>query len=120
MQYKKNPKPIREIGRELGVAVILEGSVQRSAEKVRITAQLIDANSDEHMWSDSYDRDARDIFSIQREVAISIADVLNATLSITETQQLDQTPTANLQAYDLYLRGKFLIAILPMPIQAWP
>ncbi len=109
MQYKKNPKPIREIGRELGVAVILEGSVQRSAEKVRITAQLIDANSDEHMWSDSYDRDARDIFSIQREVAISIADVLNATLSITETQQLDQTPTANLQAYDLYLRGKFLI-----------
>jgi TolB-like protein/lipoprotein NlpI len=109
MQYKKNPKPIREIGRELGVAVILEGSVQRSAEKVRITAQLIDANSDEHMWSDSYDRDARDIFSIQREVAISIADVLNATLSLTETQQLDQTPTANLQAYDLYLRGKFLI-----------
>lgn len=109
MQYKKSPKPIREIGRELGVSVILEGSVQRSAEKVRITAQLIDAGSDEHMWSDSYDRDAKDIFSIQREVAISIADVLNATLSHTETQQLDQTPTANLQAYDLYLRGKFLI-----------
>jgi TolB-like protein len=59
MQYKKNPKAIREIGRELGVSVILEGSVQRSAEKVRITAQLIDATSDEHMWSDSYDRDAR-------------------------------------------------------------
>ena len=109
MQYKKNPKPIREIGRELGVSVILEGSVQRSAEKVRITAQLIDAGSDEHMWSDSYDRDAKDIFSIQREVAISIADVLNATLSLTETQQLDQTPTANLQAYDLYLQGKYLI-----------
>ena len=109
MQYKKNPKAIREIGRELGVSVILEGSVQRSAEKVRITAQLIDATSDEHMWSDSYDRDARDIFSIQREVAISIAEVLNATLSATEAQQLDQTPTANLQAYDLYLRGKYLI-----------
>ncbi len=61
------------------------------------------------MWSDSYDRDANDIFSIQREVAISIADVLNATLSVTETQQLDHTPTANLQAYDLYLRGKYLI-----------
>jgi len=109
MQYKKNPKAIREIGRELGVSVILEGSVQRSAEKVRITAQLIDATSDEHMWSDSYDRDARDIFTIQREVAISIAEVLNATLSATEAQQLDQTPTANLQAYDLYLRGKYLI-----------
>lgn len=109
MQYKKNPKPIRDIGRELGVSVILEGSVQRSAEKVRITAQLINALSDEHMWSDSYDRDAKDIFSIQREVAISIADVLNATLSATETQQLDHTPTANLHAYDLYLRGKYLI-----------
>ena len=109
MQYKKNPKPVKDIGRDLGVSVILEGSVQRSTDKVRITAQLIDATTDEHLWSDSYDRDVRDIFSIQREVAISIADILNATLSQTETQQLDQTPTANLQAYDLYLRGKYLI-----------
>ena len=109
MQYKKNPKPIKDIGRELNVTVILEGSVQRSADKVRITAQLIDAASDEHLWAESYDRNVSDIFSIQREVAIAIADVLNATLSHKETQQLDQTPTANLQAYDLYLRGKFLV-----------
>jgi len=109
MQYKKNPKPIKDIGRELNVTVILEGSVQRSADKVRITAQLIDAASDEHLWAESYDRNVSDIFSIQREVAIAIADVLNATLSHKETQQLDQTPTANLEAYDLYLRGKFLV-----------
>ncbi len=108
MQYKKNPKPIKTIGQELGVAVILEGSVQRSQDKVRITAQLIDAFSDEHLWAESYDRDVKDIFTIQREVAISIAEVLNATLSHQETQQLDQTPTTNLEAYDQYLKGKFL------------
>ena len=109
MQYKKNPKSIKEIGRDLGVTVILEGSVQRSNEKVRITAQLIDATTDEHLWAESYDRNVSDIFSIQREVAMAIADVLNATLSYKETQRLDQTPTANLEAYDLYLRAKFLV-----------
>ena len=108
MQYKKNPKPIKEIGRELDVAVILEGSVQRSKDQLRITAQLIDADTDEHLWAESYDRNVKDIFSIQREVALAIAEVLNATLSQQETKQLDQTPTINLQAYDIYLRGKFL------------
>ncbi|WP_121356725.1 adenylate/guanylate cyclase domain-containing protein [Flavisolibacter nicotianae] len=109
MQYKKNPKHVKEIGRELDVAVILEGSVQRSQEQVRITAQLIDAATDEHLWADSYDRSVKDIFSIQREVALAIADVLNAKLSQQEEKQLDQTPTSNLEAYDLYLRGKFLV-----------
>lgn len=109
MQYKKNPKHVKEIGRELDVAVILEGSVQRSQEQVRITAQLIDAATDEHLWADSYDRSVKDIFSIQREVALAIADVLNAKLSQQEEKQLDQTPTSNLEAYDLYLRAKFLV-----------
>ena len=109
MQYKKSPKSIKEIGNELGVAMLLEGSVQRSGEHVRITAQLINAASDQHVWADSFDRPVNDIFSIQREVAISIATVLNTTLSKKETQQLDHIPTANLQAYDLYLRGKFLV-----------
>jgi TolB-like protein len=109
MQYKKNPKPITEIGRELGVSVILEGSVQRSQDQIRINAQLIDAASDEHLWAECYDRHVKDIFTIQREVALSIADVLNARLSMRESQQLDHTPTADLQAYDLYLRGKFLV-----------
>ena len=109
MQYKKNPKSIKEIGKELGVAVILEGSVQRSSNKVRITAQLIDAATDEHLWADSFDRSVKDIFVIQREVAISIASVLNKKLSKKEVENLDDAPTVDVQAYDLYLRGKFLV-----------
>ncbi len=109
MQYKKNPKAVREIGKELGVSVVLEGSVQRSNDKVRITAQLIEAATDEHLWADTYDRSVNDIFTIQREVAMAIAAVLNTTLSQKETQNLDYIPTVDLQAYDLYLRGKFLI-----------
>jgi TolB-like protein/class 3 adenylate cyclase len=109
MQYKKNPKPVRDIGSELGVAVILEGSVQRYGDKVRITAQLINASSDDHMWAESYDRPVEDLFTIQREVAMSIAAVLNTKLSKKEAQKLDSTPTIDMQAYDLYLRGKFLV-----------
>ncbi len=109
MQYKKNPKPVKDISRELGVSVILEGSVQRSQEQVRITAQLIDAKTDEHLWAESFDRNASDIFSIQREVAISIADVLNTKLSLQEARQLDKTPTSSLEAYDIYLKGKYLV-----------
>jgi adenylate cyclase len=109
MQYKKTPKSIREIGKELGVATIMEGSVQRSPTQVRITAQLINAVTDEHLWSESYDRPVDDIFTIQREVALAIASVLNATLSRKESQQLDYVPTVNLQAHDFYMRGKFLI-----------
>jgi TolB-like protein len=108
-QYKKTPKTIREIGKELGVATILEGSVQRSLKQVRITAQLINAVTDEHLWSESYDRPVEDIFTIQREVALAIASVLNTTLTKKESQQLDYVPTVNLQAYDFYMRGKFLV-----------
>ena len=109
MQYKTNQKPVKEIGRELGVAVILEGSVQRYGDHVRITAQLINAATDDHLWAESFDRPVKDIFSIQREVALAIAAVLNTKLSKKETQNLDSTPTVDLQAYDLYLRGKFLV-----------
>jgi TolB-like protein len=109
MQYRQTPKSVKEIGKELGVSLILEGSVQRHGDKVRITAQLINALEDEHIWAESYDRPMNDIFSIQREVALAIAAVLNTTLSKRETQELDYIPTADLQAYDLYLRGKMLI-----------
>lgn len=109
MQYKLAPKSVKEIGKELGVSLILEGSVQRQGDKVRITAQLINAVMDEHIWAESYDRPMNDIFSIQREVALAIAAVLNTTLSKRETQELDYIPTADLQAYDLYLRGKMLM-----------
>ncbi len=108
MQYKNSPKPVKEIGKELGVALILEGSVQRQGEQVRITAQLINAATDEHVWADSFDRPIHDIFSIQREVALAIAAVLNTTLSKKETCELDYIPTSDLQAYDFYLRGKLL------------
>ena len=109
MQYKKIPKTIKDIGKELGVAVILEGSVQRQGDQVRITAQLINAGTDEHLWAESFDRPFNDIFSIQREVALAIASVLNKKLTRKEEEKLDTTPTINLQAYDLYLRGKFLV-----------
>ncbi len=108
-QYKNSPKPVKEIGKDLGVGLIIEGSVQRSGKHVRITAQLINAATDEHLWAESYDRPLDDIFSIQREVALAIASVLNTTLSKKETQQLDYIPTINLQAYDFYLRGKLLV-----------
>ena len=108
-QYKQTPKSVKEIGKELGVSLILEGSVQRQGDKVRITAQLINAVMDEHIWAESYDRPMNDIFSIQREVALAIAAVLNTTLSKRETQELDYIPTSDLQAYDLYLRGKMLM-----------
>lgn len=109
MQYKASPKTIKEIGKELGVSLVLEGSVQRHGEKVRITAQLINAITDEHIWADSYDRSLLDIFSIQREVALAIAGVLNTTLSRKETRELDYIPTSDLQAYDLYMRGRLLL-----------
>lgn len=109
MQYKTAPKSVKEIGAELSVSLILEGSVQRHGEKVRITAQLINAITDEHIWADSYDRSLNDIFTIQREVALAIAGVLNTTLTKKETQELDYIPTADLQAYDFYLRGKLLL-----------
>jgi adenylate cyclase len=108
-QYKNSPKSVIEIGKDLGVGLVLEGSVQRAGKQVRITAQLINASTDEHLWADSYDRPLDDIFSIQREVALAIASVLNTTLSKKETQQLDYIPTVNLQAYDFYLRGKLLV-----------
>ena len=107
--YKNSPKSIKEIGKDLGVELVLEGSVQRAGKHVRITAQLIKTATDEHLWADSYDRPLDDIFSIQREVALAIASVLNTTLSKKETQQLDYIPTINLQAYDFYLRGKLLV-----------
>lgn len=109
MQYKTSPKSVKEIGKELGVSLILEGSVQRHGEKVRITAQLINAITDEHIWADSYDRSLHDIFTIQREVALAIAAVLNTSLTKKETQELDYIPTADVQAYDLYMRGRLML-----------
>jgi adenylate cyclase len=106
MGYKGTTKNLRQIGDELGVAHILEGSVRRSGGRVRITAQLIDARSDEHLWSDSFDRRLDDIFAIQSEIATAIADALQLRLTAGEQSRLARAATGSAAAYDLYLRGR--------------
>jgi len=111
MQYKSGlARNLRKIGEELGVAHVLEGSVQRAANKIRVNAQLIDARTDAHLWAQTYDRDLADVFAIQSEVAQAIADQLNAKLSPAEKVAIKQRPTADLVAYDLYLRAEALRA----------
>ena len=106
MEYRGTTKKIRQIGSELGVAWLLEGSVQRVGSKVRVTAQLINARTDEHVWAQSYDRDLTDIFAIQAEVAREIANALKATLSPVEKARLEHPSVANPAAYDLLLRAR--------------
>jgi TolB-like protein/Tfp pilus assembly protein PilF len=111
MQYKSGlARNLREIGQQLGVAHLLEGSVQRAGGKVRVNAQLIDARNDAHLWAQTYDRDLADVFAIQSEVAQAIADQLNAKLSPEEKAAIKQPPTADLVAYDLYVRAQALRA----------
>jgi TolB-like protein/cytochrome c-type biogenesis protein CcmH/NrfG len=106
MQYKTvRARNLREIGRQLGVAHVLEGSVQRAANRIRVNAQLIDARTDAHLWAQTYDRDLADVFAIQSEIARTIADQLQATLSPKEEAALDVKPTEDLAAYDLYLKA---------------
>lgn len=101
---------LREIGRALGVAHLLEGSVQRAMGKVRVTAQLIDVRTDLHLWAEHYDGDLADIFAIQSQMAEQIAGSLRARLSPAEKKVIDAPPTANLAAYDLYLQAKELVS----------
>ena len=109
MQFKDTAnRNLREIGRALGVAHVLEGSVQRAANRVRVNAQLIDARTDAHLWAQTYDRDLADVFAIQSEIAKSIADQLQAELSPKEEASLEAKPTKDLIAYDLYLRAQEL------------
>jgi TolB-like protein/Tfp pilus assembly protein PilF len=110
MQYKSGVlRNLREIGQQLGVAHVVEGSVQRAANKIRVTAQLIDARNDAHQWAQTYDRDLADIFAIQSEIAKAIADQLQAKLSPTEKKAIEQPPTTDLAAFDLYSRAKSLL-----------
>ena len=99
---------LRDIAQALGVSHVLEGSVRRSDGKVRVSAQLIDARSDAHLWADTYDRDVADVFAIQSEIAKKIAAQLEAKLSPPEQAALDERPTTDLVAHDLYVRAKFL------------
>jgi len=102
MQYKSGtPRNLREIGQQLGVAHVVEGSVQRAANKVRVNAQLLDARTDAHLWAQTYDRDLADVFAIQSEIAKAIADQLQAKLSPNEKKAIEQPPTTDLAAFDL-------------------
>jgi len=103
--YESAPKNLREIAKQLGVAHILEGSVQKSADTVRVNVQLIKASSDSHLWSDTFDRKLTDILLVETEVAKTIADQLRAKLTGDEQQVIAAKPTSNPQAYDYYLRG---------------
>jgi TolB-like protein/Tfp pilus assembly protein PilF len=110
MQYRVGEKrDLRQIANALGVANVLEGTVRRNANRVRVNTQLIDARQDKTIWADSFDRDLTDIFTIQSEVAQTIATKLAATLSPEEKRNIQKKPTENLEAYELYLRAKELL-----------
>ena len=109
MQYKSGvARNLREISQQLGVSHVLEGSVQRAGNKVRVNAQLVDARNDTHVWADNYDRPVDDVFAIQSEIAKAIAEQLQAKLSPQEKQAIDRAPTKDLVAFDLYSRAKTL------------
>ena len=109
MQYRTGvQRNLREIAQQLGVAHLVEGSVQRAGNKVRVNAQLIDARNDTHLWAQTYDRDLADVFAIQSEIAKAIADQLQAKLSPVEKAAIEQRPTTDLVAFDLYTRAKAL------------
>jgi TolB-like protein/Flp pilus assembly protein TadD len=104
-QYKSAPDNLREIGKQLGVANLLEGSVQKVGNNVRVNVRLIRVATDEHLWAESYNRELDDVFAVEGEVASAIADQLNAKLSGTEQKAVTDKPTQNAAAYDAYLRG---------------
>jgi TolB-like protein/class 3 adenylate cyclase/Tfp pilus assembly protein PilF len=109
MQYKSGvARNLREIAQQLAVAHVVEGAVQRSGNRVRVNAQLIDARTDRHLWAQTYDRDLADVFAIQSEIAKAIADQLQAKLSPHEANEIERPPTSDISAFDLYTRARNL------------
>jgi TolB-like protein/Tfp pilus assembly protein PilF len=118
-QYQSKPGNLSDIAKQLGVAHVLEGSVQKVGDQVRVNVQLINAQNDSHTWADTYDRKLTDIFAVESEIAKSIADSLRAKLTGTEEQALAVKPTSNPEAYDAYLRGlaaetEMLLSVYPL------
>ena len=110
MPYKSGvARNVREIGQQLGVAHVVEGSVQRSGNRVRVNAQLVDARTDRHLWAQTYDRDLADVFAIQSEIAKTIAEQLQAKLSPREEDAIQRAPTSDISAFDLYARAKNIL-----------
>jgi TolB-like protein/Tfp pilus assembly protein PilF len=117
MQYKSGvARNLLKIGEELGVAHVVEGSVQRAGNKIRVIAQLIDARTDAHLWAQTYDRDLADVFAIQSEIAKAIAEQLQAKLSPSEKAAIEKPPTTDLAAFDLYTRAKTLLLSLGLAV----
>lgn len=116
MEYRDTTKKIPQIARELGVANILEGGIQRSGNRVRINVQLIDAETDRHLWAETFDREltAENIFATQSEISLIIADALQATLTPLEQARIEAIPTKNFEAYTAYLSGRQLMSSLNM------
>ena len=106
-KYKSAPDNLREIAKQLGVMHVVEGSVQKSANQVRVNVQLINALTDAHLWADTYDRKLTDIFAVETEIAQTIADMLQAKLSGSEKVMMAKRPTESPEAHELYLRGRF-------------
>jgi TolB-like protein/Tfp pilus assembly protein PilF len=106
-KYKSKPEDLTTVSQQLGVGNVLEGTVQKAGDKVRINVQLIDAHADSHLWAKTYDRDIQDIFAVESEVAQEIADSLQAKLSPAEANTVASAPTKDTQAYDLFLKGEF-------------
>jgi adenylate cyclase len=107
MSYKKKDKKAGEIGRELNVGSLVEGSVRRSGSKVRVTAQLIDTNRESHIWSSNYDRDLQDIFEVQSDISEKVAEVLRIQLLPSERMAIEKKPTSSKEAHLLYLKGRY-------------
>src|SRR5881275_1612934 len=107
-RFKSAPNDLRQIAQQLGVANILEGSVQKANDQVRVNVQLINALTDAHLWADTYDRKLTDIFAVETEIAKTVADMLQAKLTGSEQHVIAAQPTANTEAHQLYLRGRYL------------
>src|ERR1700757_3074239 len=106
-RFKSSPDDVPAIAGQLGVANILEGSVQRTGDQVRVNVQLIKGATDTHLWADTFDRHLTDIFAVESEIAKTIAETLRAKLSGSEQEAIAARPTENTEAYQLYLRGRF-------------
>jgi TolB-like protein/predicted Zn-dependent protease len=106
-KYKSKPEDLKVVSQQLGVANVVEGTVQRAADKVRVNVQLIDARADSHLWAKTFDREIKDVFAVESEVSQEIADALQAKLSPKETSTLATAPTRDAVAYDLFLKGEF-------------
>src|SRR5262249_48130926 len=110
MHYKSGvARNLREIGHQLGVANVVEGSVQRSGNRVRVNAQLVDTRTDRHLWAQTYDRDLADVFAIQSEIAKAITDQLQAKISPSEKAAIERPPTTDVTAFDLYSHAQSLL-----------